>query len=71
MVDDRQFGEQILTAMADMGSEEAIKTMAKLMLAFSANAGCDVDIKSEMGVVTISPSEVIMPTKITAGGAKA
>ncbi len=52
------FSEQILTAVTNLGEDEASKCMCKVLTAIALQAGEGIEFSCAIGTVSIKPAEM-------------
>ena len=59
MADNKEFAEQIAAAMVELGTEEALGCMARVMCWVAADHGQanPIQFECDLGVVTIEPKQ--------------
>lgn len=57
MADSKEFAEQIAAAMAELGTEEALGCMSRVMCWVAADHGQPIQFECDLGVVTIEPKQ--------------
>lgn len=60
MADNKEFAEQIAAAMVELGTEEAIGCMSRVMCWVAAGQGQPIQFECDLGVVTIEPKQQVM-----------
>ncbi|QJT37098.1 hypothetical protein E4188_22645 (plasmid) [Aeromonas media] len=55
MADNREFAEQIGAAVTNLGTDEALGCMARVMCWVAADHGHPIQFECDLGVVTIEP----------------
>ncbi|MBS4689896.1 MULTISPECIES: hypothetical protein [Aeromonas] len=60
MADNKEFAEQIAAAMAELGTEEALGCMSRVMCWVAADHGQPIQFECDLGVVTIEPKQQVM-----------
>ena len=57
MADNREFAEQIGVAVANLGTNEALGCMARVMCWVATGHGQTIQFECDLGVVTIEPKQ--------------
>lgn len=57
MADNKEFAEQIAAAMVELGTEEALGCMARVMCWVAAATAKPIQFECDLGVVTIEPKQ--------------
>lgn len=57
MADNREFAEQIGTAIVNLGTNEALGCMARVMCWVAVDHGQPIQFECDLGVVTIEPKQ--------------